>query len=345
MKRITLMALLTVVGAGLCIPPRADEGPEPKYEGKPLHFWVKKLQGSDSDVQRRVVLDAIKAFGADAAPAVPALVELLDDRSEAYRADIAQLLCDLGPPAKGAAPFLVRLLKEKKARSPELVVKVLGRIAPDVPEVVPVLVAGLQDRQLRSAALEALCSLGSSARGAIPALRDAIRAAKADAPAEGIASPAVVFTLAKLGVDAIPLLIELLDEPDSMFPRRVAQVLGEIGPAAKPAVPALTKALQNDDPFVRRDAACALWQIDKNSAGVPVLAAMVKDGGSWLVEPAAAALGEIGPAAKAALPELERAYYAHPRSASALTLAIGRIDAEAAKKLRKVQPAAQPAPR
>jgi hypothetical protein len=77
--------------------------------------------------------------------------------------------------------------------------------------------------------------------------------------------------------------------------RQAMETLVKIG---KPAVPALSAALKDGDPYVRERAATALGEIGDVSA-VPVLNAALKDSDSTVRRMAAGALGEIGDASAA----------------------------------------------
>ena len=251
---------------------------------------------------------------------------MLDDRSERFRGLVASVLCKLGPAARSAAPILMQLLKEKKARSPELVIQILDRIGPDPKAVLPILTAALEDASLCDEALKAICNLGPTARDAIPAIERAIRNARANGKNRVYASFSLIDPLANLGGEVVPLLLEFLKEEDADFQSRSAYALGKIGPAAREAVPALTKILGHEDPSVRRDAARALWCIRKDVAGVPVLTALLKEEARYLAEPAAQSLGDMGPAAKASLPALREALsHPNPDVRYAAREAIGKI--------------------
>jgi HEAT repeat protein len=281
--------------------------PEPRYKGKPLAYWVERIQTADTDAEQLRAAEAIKAFGAEARPALPKLIEMLDDRSPEFRKMVKDVLCTLGPEAKPILPELVKLLKAKRARDPQVVIAVIGSIGPDAKEAAPALIEALADRRVQDEAIEALCAIGPSAKDALPAIRRAIREAGKHDDERTAPSFVLIDPLYKLGPDAVPLLIEFLDDDDPNYKSRSAHGLGRIGPAAKSALAKLVSALKHDDPAVRGDAAVALWRIDKNTAGVPVLAALLSAKDRVIAEPAAQALGEIGPDAKEALPALAKA--------------------------------------
>ncbi len=80
-------------------------------------------------------------------------------------------------------------------------------------------------------------------------------------------------SLGKIGLSA---LIAALKDEDKEVRGRAANALGQIGPAAKEAVPALIAALKDEDRLVRLHAAWALGQI--GPAAIPALEAAARDG-------------------------------------------------------------------
>ena len=66
--------------------------------------------------------------------------------------------------------------------------------------------------------------------------------------------------------DAVPALTKALEHEDAVVRRTAANALAKIGPSAKDAVPALTKALEDEDANVRRAAAKALAKIGAKDA-------------------------------------------------------------------------------
>lgn len=61
--------------------------------------------------------------------------------------------------------------------------------------------------------------------------------------------------------EAVPALIDALKDPDEIVRQKAAQALENIGPAAAEALPALTDALEDPDEIVRRCAAVLLKRL------------------------------------------------------------------------------------
>lgn len=114
-----------------------------------------------NQTNRLLALKYLKERGAGAAPAVPALINILrsspsvDARAEAYN-----VLGSIGPEAKDAVPVLIEELKEGKTRTDKLgAAAVLGTIGPGAKDAIPILIRmGLDDSddRVRSSATESL---------------------------------------------------------------------------------------------------------------------------------------------------------------------------------------------
>ena len=106
---------------------------------------------------------------------------------------------------------------------------------------------------------------------------------------------------------AVPALTELLKDNSTSMQEILAEALGKIGPNAKDVVPAITELLQDKAYAVRASAARALGRMGPAAKdAVPALTQLLQDKEKWqIILPAAAtALGDIGPAAKDAVPAL-----------------------------------------
>jgi HEAT repeat protein len=97
-------------------------------------------------------------------------------------------------------------------------------------------------------------------------------------------------------------LIEDLRAPVEVIRGKAAAALGKLGPKAKGAVPALTAALKDPDPYVRGSAVIALHRIGEAHGAVAGLAVVLQD--PEVCEAAAEVLADFGPRAAPALPAL-----------------------------------------
>jgi HEAT repeat protein len=111
--------------------------------------------------------------------------------------------------------------------------------------------------------------MGPRAREAIPALLKAM--SRKGAAIEVTIN--VARAIKAIGVSAIPDYIDCLESGDPGVRFSAAQVLGEFGEKAEPAVDALVEALENDEDMnVRLSAAAALGRIGRAAhAAVPAL--------------------------------------------------------------------------
>ena len=89
--------------------------------------------------------------------------------------------------------------------------------------------------------------------------------------------------------------------------RQGAEALGEIGPEAKEAIPALMPLLRNLDFMIRRAVAEALAEIGPGTQELPALIRALQDKDYWVRTFIAEALGTMGADAKEAVPALIQA--------------------------------------
>jgi HEAT repeats/PBS lyase HEAT-like repeat len=143
-----------------------------------------------------------------------------------------------------------------------------------------------------------------------------------------------------LGTNSIPYVITLLKHKSPTVRQVAASVL--VGfrmqtPAAKQAIPALIEALDDPNPNVCSSAVSGITLMGSDASNaVPALSKIVVDGRTnsffWfnVRSRAASALGNIGPPAREALPELKRALQESSSLAASLrcsaAVAIWRID-------------------
>jgi HEAT repeat protein len=161
-----------------------------------------------------------------------------------------------------------------------------------------------EDKEISRQAASALGLIGPPAVVAVEPLTRAVQS-----PSLEVRDHAV-DALGRIGPEAaaaVPIMVAEMDLPPdhinyaplAAFRREAARCLGRMGPAAQAAVPVLGRALKNEDPVYRVEAALALWRILQRPQAIDFLAAMIDRDQPPGAYEALMALGEIGPDAHA----------------------------------------------
>jgi HEAT repeat protein len=87
-------------------------GKEPVADGRALSEWVKDLKAAAPQTRNAAAYE-ISGMGPAAAPAVPALIEALDDPEASVRFPVTVALAEIGPAAKAAVPKLKKMMDEE----------------------------------------------------------------------------------------------------------------------------------------------------------------------------------------------------------------------------------------
>jgi lysophospholipase L1-like esterase len=115
-----------------------------------------------------------------------------------------------------------------------------------------------------------------------------------------------------------------------------AEALGALGPASRDAVPALFAALSDPSEIVRASSALALSRIDLGADDVPRLLEALGSSDSYVVAFAAWTLGNMGAAARPAVPALAQAFWRDDINA-VVGAALARIGPAAAEAVGVLQ--------
>jgi len=229
-----------------------DLDPDPEIV-RPL--VEKVVADADTEVIEDI-MDAVAGLGEDA---VPPLIEALEH--EEVRGLVAATIARIGPAAKAAVPALIEALSDENPRIRNEVLFAIAAIGPEAKEAVPMVAKLLNDPEM-DVRYGACYALGKIGRAAMPAKAELQRTldspdqflAMAGAWALACIHPECQETAAK----SVPVLIKALAASDAMSRLRAAEVLGLLGPLARPAAAAVQKALQDEDQRVRETAAQAL---------------------------------------------------------------------------------------
>jgi HEAT repeat protein len=296
---------------------------------------------------RLAAAEALVAMRSRVVEAVAVLAEIVTEGNESERQAAAALLLSVGPPARAALPALKRSLED--GREEVRFTAALAVVAIDPAKAsgaVPALVEGLERDSLggRFRAAAALAKLGPAARSALPRLKQLME--ERETHLAVCAAEAVARIDPSLAPQACRVIGDVL-----LLPRRrghalrgyAIRALRDIGPGARPALPALLFVLHDEDGPCLPQAALAAVEIDATSAAAAV--AFIRDElndtkhGEDITE-FLEELPTLGPKAALFLPELKQMiagkrppFYA---MAAALTLAaIGPEARDAVPLLRE----------
>ncbi len=217
----------------------------------------------------------LERMGRYAAEALSALCAALSDADGRLRGGAVRAIATISETGADYLPEIVRLLDDAETSVRCNAIWTLGELNMDPVSRFPYLHGFLknEDEEVRVAAFKALTRLGSAA-----------------AP-------------------AIPELIRALQDSNGSICTDAVETLGNIGPAAHAAIPALTDLLIRGD-GVRYVICQTLGKLGASENAAPIIEELrlqlwSKDGDTRAI--AAQTLGEMGPIAAAALPDLIRA--------------------------------------
>jgi len=239
----------------------------------------------------KVLDDVIKA----------AATQAKEPERDRVRTAALEALGEIGPIRKDVVPTLMMVAKDGDVGVRSYAIRALGAMGPTYAEVArSVIMAALKNREnsLVLAALDAMIALRLSSG---PLAGEVARFLDGD----GLARLQARKTLATMGTFGAEVLAARLGDRNASIRGSAAEGLGEIGPAARSAVGALTKSLTDSDTYVRAHSARAIGSIAVASDPVvDALARALTDREKYVRTVAAHALGAMGPKAKRAAPAL-----------------------------------------
>lgn len=260
-----------------------------------------------SDDQGAVTMHAAEALGRIGPASVPALTKAIGDPK--IRGLAIMILAELGPPAKAAAPSLIGLIKDPDKEIRREAIIALAQIGPDASQAVPALLAELKDEksEARASAAYALVKIGAEEQ-VLPILMKTI-SDKNDSKLRDVSAWGLV-TLRPTNMEyvrlAIPHLVNGLSSEIDIARRESVAALARLGNAAKVAAPDLAKLVETEkNPYIRNGALMALGEIGPGaSAAVPAVLKAMSAPEPPIRYTACYTLGKIGPASKEAVPVL-----------------------------------------
>lgn len=284
-----------------------------------------------SDDTLRKVLEVLGEMGPQARSALPAVKELLKDRSAEVRVEAAQTYWKVDPDERISIPVLVAELKRRGSASYTAAEYLAARGAA-ARDAVPVLCALLQEGGRLSGVDSALVAIGREAMAVVvPPLTDMLR--DPCLPVRMAAADSLLKIDGKQARAVLPVLLEGLKAHDRRY--HAVALLSGLGAEAKAAVPALTEILKKADDKDRLQVAHALWKIEREPTAVTILTRSLAD--EELRFSAVSLLGDLGPAGRAAIPELIKFLQTEfPLLREQVAITIWRIDPREAATMQEV---------
>jgi hypothetical protein len=162
---------------------------------------------------------------------------------------------------------LIEALKSGDSGARFWALQELKKRGPQAQAAVPALAEALKDPAVDDDAAKALAAIGPGAEPAIPALIETIQREKGKRSGAGYDTPSVTSWLAgqaltSIGPGAIPELIALLKHPDRYVRMSTVNALGNMGPQAFSALPALRETFNDEDEVVRQWGRVAIDRIE-----------------------------------------------------------------------------------
>jgi HEAT repeat protein len=224
---------------------------------------LKMIEKKDAK-NRPLAIKALGLIGAKSREVVPHLILLLSHSDADLRNAAASALGGIEPRPKESVPALTKILKDEdvsvRIASAWALIAVEGFLSDPVKDAMMVLLKH-EDATTRRDAAAVLAESGAEGKSALPLLQEM---SKKDADA-GVRSTAALAIARSTGAEAnqraVKVMLEALKEKDPRVRQDGARCLGQVGSDAKSAIPALTRALEDENEDVRKSAAEALDKI------------------------------------------------------------------------------------
>jgi HEAT repeat protein len=261
-------------------------------------YRASQLNSKDSTIQV-AALEGLAQLGSEAGPATGALSELLKSPDTTIRVKARNILIRIG---SSAIPAVIPLLRHPDPTIRSMAASILGAYRKHAAALAPHLTFLLKDDALsvRLASASALVSLDEATEGVVATLKDLSMTGPSEIRWNAIG------TLARAGPrarGAVPLFITILKGSDLQTQLAAAYAIGDLRDVTPAAIAALIEASQRGGPRKLRYAA-------------------------------AHSLGQIGPAAKDALPSLLSILNEEPTSTDVELRDLRRVAVEALTQLR-----------
>ncbi len=217
---------------------------------------VDGLVAALADKTGRVRMHAMESLGkisrSHALPdsVLPAVTLGLDDDDDAVPAHAARVLMSMGTRAQPALPKLLNRLQDRSDYVRKACLDAIQKISLDADGVEPALAKALDNPypEVRAAMAELLRRRGAKAQGTQQSLLLALQ------DKESVVRIQAISTLSAVGLDdpqSVPLLVKALNDPEAFIRIGALTILKKMGEKAKEAAPALRETAKSSDPWTR----------------------------------------------------------------------------------------------
>jgi hypothetical protein len=290
------------------------------FHFKPTSYWIRALEQEGFLGHAPPEGDIGKTLSDGGAAAVPVLIELVQCRDEKVSWDAVLALCVMGPAAKAAGPALEKAILEGHADPNAsrflFAGRALAKVDPSAAgTTLSAVLRDKDDPRRRPWAMAALLELAPQGQGAVPTLTE-ILGDKSEPAIMRIQAANVLWRMQQPPELLLPVLSEMVADEKSPAGVQATEVLQEMGPAARPILPLLMRLLEKPSlrmsgprwgPVHRCSIVKTIGLMEaEGAAAVPVLIDYLHESARYGLIRAdiIAALGHMGPTAKAALPIL-----------------------------------------
>ena len=215
--------------------------------------WQNRVMSKDPKVRAK----AGDALVQEPARSLPLLRQFLNRRNEDLHLETFEIIRRIGPPA---IPLLVELLQNRRTSFRRTAADVLIDLAPDTESIQPALRRALRDRD-EMVVGDAARALGALRARASPSVRALVKTLSHENPYVRIYAAEALASIGPNARAATRDLARALGDPVPGVRWAAGEALAGIGPAAHPAVPDLIEALKDEFLYVRICAAGALGSI------------------------------------------------------------------------------------
>jgi HEAT repeat protein len=258
------------------------------------------------------------------------LLKLLEDRDRDVRRGAAYLLWRGGKAPSGPSPQFLGALGDDDPGVAKYAALALSKTEAGARAALPALekLLGAKVSSVRTAAAIALLRAGGDEKRALKVLTEEVRSGDWHS---GLLAPRAIAGIGSAGETAVRAMLQRFENQDRLHCNAITLALVAMGQRArKVAVPAMETYAGQKCAYFRCDVGYALWRLTgKPDKAVPVLVRVLEfDRRDIPRRAAAAALAEMGPAAREAVPALERVVKEDGRD---------EVLAEASRALEKIR--------